>query len=580
MHIERLDAEIPVGEAIVWALADAGVRYVLTLPGGYVGPILDALHDHPTIRTVQVREESIGTAMAEAYGRLTGEPIAVLGQGQWISGVAGAGLLESLLGSSPVLVLTEMTDGGPFSHNGNFQAGDGEYGTWDARTALSGISKSVMTSRFPAQAVQHVQLGLKHALSGEPGPAVVIFHGSSLKGTVGPATRPRIYGSRPYLVRPRHSVDELALADAVDALTRAQSPVVIAGNGVRVAQATTSLARLSAALDVPVMTSAGGKGVFDETDPRAAGMIGMNGLASAHDLLSAADLILAVGTKLAPNDTLREHPDLIDPTRQVLIQVDVEPLNASWTYPVHHVLEGDAGFVMDRISDAFETPPTRPVSATERIVRARSAWHEFDLATFESDTVPFRPERIIRTLEESVTDDAIITLDAGENRLFMMHWFRNRRPGGYLQPAGSGQMAYSIRAAMGAKLAFPDAPAIAVCGDGGFSMNLHSLLSSVQEKLPVAVVIFNNSSLSWVVHAMGDRAVAGDLMDVDYAAVARSLGCDGVRPASVGELRTALEKASGPLERTFVIDVPTSMETTFKDVEVRSLLKRQETSRA
>jgi acetolactate synthase-1/2/3 large subunit len=569
-----LEVELPVGDAIVRALAEAGVEYVLTLPGGYTGPVLVALHDHPTIRTLQIREESIGTAMAEAYGRLTGRPIVVLGQGQWISGNGGQGLLESLLGSSPVVVLTEMTDGGPFSHHGFFQSGDAEYGAWDARGALGGISKRVMTSRFPAQAVQHTQLALKHAMSGEPGPVVVIFHGSALKGTVGPESRPRIYATPAYIPRPLRAVDESVLAEATAALRTAERPLIIAGNGVRVAQATSGLAALARELDVPVATTSSGKGVFREVDDLAAGPIGTNGLAAANWLLGQADVVLAIGTKLAPVDTIREHALMLDPARQTLIQIDVEPLNTSWTYPADHVLVGDAGYVMDRlVAEYAKQPASRSESAAERVAAARADFDEFSGAEFADDSVPMLPQRIIRLLEETLPVDAIVTCDAGENRLFMLHWFRSTTPGGYLQPAGSGGMGYSVRAALAAKLAFPDRAAVAVCGDGGFSMNLHSLMTAVQEKLPVVVVVFNNGALGWVLHAMGDKAIAGDLSGFDHAAIARAIGCDGVRVEDVEDLRKALESATGDRDRPLVIDVPTSMATSFLDVEVRKRLR-------
>ena len=146
------------------------------MPGGYTGPIFSGLHGHPTIRTIQVREESIGATMAEAYGRLTGQPLVVMGQGEWIAGNAGQGFLEALLGSSPIVILTEMSDGGALSHHAPYQSGTGDYGTWDARGALAGVTKRVMVSHDPAQAVQHAQLALKHALTGEPGPVAVIFH--------------------------------------------------------------------------------------------------------------------------------------------------------------------------------------------------------------------------------------------------------------------------------------------------------------------------------------------------------------------------------------------------------------------
>ena len=112
MKFQPIAEERPVSEAIITALAEGGVRYVLGMPGGLTGPLWRSLHGHPIIRAIQVREESIGSLMAEAYGRFTGQPAVVMGQGEWIAGNAGQGYMEALLGSSPVIILTEMSDGG------------------------------------------------------------------------------------------------------------------------------------------------------------------------------------------------------------------------------------------------------------------------------------------------------------------------------------------------------------------------------------------------------------------------------------------------------------------------------------
>src|SRR5690349_11388198 len=130
------DTDVSIADAIVATLEDIGIELVFGIPGGQVGGLFTALHGHRTIRVVQVREESIGSAAAEAYGRLRGKPAVIMGQGQWLSGNAGQGLVEALLGSSPVLVLTEMTEGGVLSHHGPYQSGSGDYGAWDARGAF------------------------------------------------------------------------------------------------------------------------------------------------------------------------------------------------------------------------------------------------------------------------------------------------------------------------------------------------------------------------------------------------------------------------------------------------------------
>jgi acetolactate synthase I/II/III large subunit len=558
----------PTPEAIVAALDDAGVPYVLGMPGGYTGTIFAALHGHPRIRVVQVREESIGSAMADAYGRLTGSPIVVMGQGEWIAGNAGQGLLESMLGSAPVVVLTEMSDGGALSHHGYYQSGSGDYGSWDVVSALRGVTKRVMVSHAPAQAVQHTQLAIKHALTGEPGPVAVVYHGDALRGTVGPDSVPRLYPTRAYLPGRSRAVDSDAVDAAARVLAAARRPVVVAGNGVRVGQAFDDLAALARALDAPVATTAGGKGVFPEVHPFSAGVIGTFGSPVANAIVGSADAVVAVGTKLAPIDTGDESAGLLDPARQTLVQIDVEPLNASWTYPVEHVLVGEAGYVMARLGESIGRTGAagqREGSAPQRVTDAQDGFGEVDASERFSDELPMLPRRIVELLQDAIPEDAIVTSDAGENRLFMMHWYRSKSANSYLQPAGGGGMGYAIPAALGARLACPGRPVVAVCGDGGFAMSIHALMTAVQQGLEITVVVLNNNALGWVLHGMGKRAVAAGFGEFDHAAVARSIGCEGVRVDSATALQVALKSPPRP-SAPLVIDVPTSLKTSFKDI--------------
>jgi acetolactate synthase-1/2/3 large subunit len=568
MRYEPIEAERKVAHAVVEALAQAGIRFVLGMPGGLTGPLWRALYQHPTIRAVQVREESIGSQMAEAYGRLTGEPLVVMGQGEWIVGNAGQGYLEALLGSCPIVILTDMSDGATLSHHGPYQSGSGDYGTWDARTALLGLTKRVMVCHDPVQAVQLTQLALKHAMTGQPGPVAVVYRTSSLKGVIGPSSFPVIYPTSAYLPKRSNSFDPEAVRWAAEALRDAQRPVVIAGNGVRVAQAAENLARFASITGFPVATTASGKGVFPETDPLALGPIGVFGWATANEVVGNSDLVLAVGSKLGPGDTLDENRMLLDPARQTLIQIDIEPLNAAWTYPIDQVILGDAGVILDRLGEAYAeiTPGSSTLSSgVARVDEARRRFGQFDTPDAGSESLPLAPQRIIKVLEETFPSDGVITCDAGENRLFMMQWYRSKQGGDYLQPAAGGGMGYAVPAAMAVKLAFPDRSALAVCGDGGFAMSVHALMSAVQERLPIGVLVLNNGALGWVLHGMGDKAVAANFVDFDYAAVARSLGCGGVRVASSVELRVALERVSH-LDEPLVIEVPTSLATSFQDV--------------
>jgi acetolactate synthase-1/2/3 large subunit len=555
-----------VSDAIIEALAQGGVRHVLGMPGGLTGPLWRSLYQHPTIRTVQVREESIGALMAEAYGRFTGFPAVVMGQGEWIVGNAGQGYLEALLGSSPMVILTEMSDGASLSHHAPYQSGTGDYGTWDARQALAGVTKRVMVSYSPVQAVQHTQLALKHAMTGQPGPVGVVYHSRSLKGRVGPDSLPRLFDTRAYLPMRSCAVDESELQSAAEAIREARRPVIIAGNGVRLGRANEQLARLAKDLAVPVATTASGKGVFPENDPLAVGVIGGFGWATANAVVGDADVVIAVGTKLGPSDTIDENTALLDPSRQVMIQIDIEPLNAPWTYPVDHVLLGEAGYILDRLADACSNSSHFvPFDGPTRVDEARRIHQRFDSPSALPDLAPFDPQRVISILEESLPEDQVVTCDAGENRLFMMQWYRSKARGEYLQPAAGGGMGYAVPAAMAAKLAAPDRPVIAVCGDGGFAMSIHALMTAVQEDLPIGVVVLNNGALGWVLHSMGNTAVAARFAAFDHTEIAKSLGCDGVRVSDAEELRAALMSLSG-ITAPLVIDVPTALTRSYKDL--------------
>jgi acetolactate synthase-1/2/3 large subunit len=317
--------------------------------------------------------------------------------------------------------------------------------------------------------------------------------------------------------------------------------------------------------------------VYDETEPLAGGVMGSFGWPSANELVGGADVVLAVGTKLGPHDTADEHRDLLDPSRQTLIQIDIEPLNAAWTFPADHVLVADARVALDRLRGAAAATERRGAAAgASRVAEALARHDELGAAEFRDDAMPLAPQRTIHILHELFPDDATVCCDAGENRLFMMHWYRSKTPGRYLQPAAGGGMGYAVPAAMAAKLAHPDRPALAVCGDGGFAMSIHALMTAVQERLPIGVLVLNNGALGWVLDGMGEKAVAAGFDPFDHAAIAAALGCDSVRVESASDLRDAI-KAFADATRPFVIDVPTSLATSFREVTQDIAKQRLET---
>jgi len=565
MTIQPLISEkTKTSDAVLRVLEDAGIDMVFGMAGGHTGRLFMALAQHQnSIRTLTVREESLAGVMAEVYGRLTRKPGVIIGQGPWVLGNGLIGTMEALLSSSPMLLLTDFSDSPGFNLHGPYQAGTGDYGVWNARQAFGGVTKQVFEANDPTTAVQATQMAVKHAMSGQPGPVAVLYGMAGLGGSVEPDSRPRLYATGPYLPTRPSPVDPERVSAAAKVIAAARAPVVIAGNGVRISNAYEALARFAESAGVPVVTTASGKGTFAETHPLALGVFGTFGIAAANAAVAEADVIIVAGSKLGASDTARENPALLDPTRQAFIQIDVESRNASWTFPSEHVLIGDAGGTLDQLREAIGSDTTRAESAQDRVEAIRKAQGYFDAPEYGSEKAPIMPQRVIGELRRNLPDTSIVTCDAGENRILMTHFYQTRAAGGFLQAAGAGPMGFAIPAALAAKLVHPERTVAAVCGDGGFAMTMNGLMSALEHKIPIIVVVFNNHALGWVYH--GGGPFAAEFNDFDHAAIARAIGCNGVRVSDPADLAEAIQAAVRS-DLPTVIDVVTSLDVSFRDV--------------
>src|SRR6201987_1500650 len=566
MTIEpMLTEETPANTLVARVLEEAGIEMVFGISGGHTGRIVSGLSQHQNrVRTVLVREESLGGVMAEVYGRLTRRPGVLLGQGPWVLGNGLLGTIEAHLSSSPMLLLTDFSDAPRFALHAPYQQATGDWGSWDARRAFSGVTKHVMQAHDPIAAVQATQLAIKHALVGQPGPVAVLYSHDSLAGSVAPDSQPTLSPTRHYLPSPPPPAEPARVEAAARAILAAQRPVVIAGNGVRIAQAYDQLRRLVEAVGLPVATTAAGKGCFAETHPLALGVFGTFGTEAGNACVAEADLVLVVGSKLSPSDTAWENRALLDPTRQTFVQVDIEPRNASWNYPAEHVLLGDAAIILGQLVAETRTRGAGRRQAAERRVAGHRERHGYfnDRAYF-ADDVPILPQRVIGELQRGLPEDAIVTRDPGENRIMMTHFYQTTSAEGFLQAAGSGPMGFGIPAALGAKLVHPDRPVVAVVGDGGFAMTMNGLMTAIEHDIPIITVVFNNKALGWVLHGSGP--FAAEFNDFNHAEIAKAMGCRGVRVTDPAALGPALREALTARIPT-VIDVMTSLEVTFADI--------------
>ena len=566
--------EIDAPHAVVRVLEEAGIEFVFGMPGGDTGRIFDALYDSSKVKTVLVRHEQVGSIMAEMYGRLTGRPGVVMGQGIFLACNALFGALEALKGASPMLLLGDFTDMAPFMHHAPYQAGTGEHGNYDLRNLFASSTKYTAAVYEPKQAMQTLQLAIKHATTGTPGPVAVVFGSRSLAGTVKTRRPPRVYTTDRLLA---HGIVRPAAADVArvaDRLLASSSPVVIAGNGVHASRAWSELAALADLLSIPVATTATGKSAMAEIHPLALGVFGNWGQAVANEVVSTADTVLVVGSRLSPTDTCFENPELLDADRQTFLQIDVEPLNIGRHFPATAAIAADAREALAALVEELRprlTTATRQGAQRRRdhVAELKALHRYFAEPEQRSDDVPLRPERVITEIGRMLDERALVTMDAGANRLYMTHYYQCRGAGTVYQPSSIGGMGYALPAAMAAKLTFPERDCVAVCGDGGFAMTMNALLTAAQYRIPVVTVVLNNSVLGWVKDGQrrrGNRFIASALGQSDYAKIARAMGCASARIESIADLVAALGRLKAATEPT-LLDVVTTEDAPFWQVQ-------------
>ena len=535
-------------ELIVQTLEEAGVEYVFGIPGGGTGQIFQLLHGkEDRIKTVLVRHEQAAAIMADAYGRATGKPAVVMGQGLFIGSNASFGIMEAMLSSSPMLVLTDTSDGGVGMHAAN-QSGAGEYGSIDLPNIFNAMTKYTAVAASPKEAVLSTQLAIKHATSGRPGLAAVVMRSAAIGGEVDVESPPFVHHAAGYLNTAKPQSAPQDIKRAVEILSQSRRPVLIAGNGVHVSHGHEKLRELAEMLGMPVATSYKGKSAIAETHPLSVGMVGVYGQDVANRVVGEADTVLVAGAKLSPQDTVRERPDIFDPRRQRIIQIDIDDRNAGWTFPLEMGLIGDAGSILDQLVEesrqaAADTPSNRR-EWTSGLAGRKQEMGFHDDPEMHRDSSPVTPQRLVSLLQQNLEPDTVFALDAGNNRTWMSRLYQSRQAATFFCPGGTAGMGWGLPAAVALKLVYPDRPVTCVTGDGGYMMTVNAISTAMQYRLPILCVVFNDSALGMVLgHQIPGREIASEFVETDNAAVARGFGAFGVQVLDSRELPDAIHQA-------------------------------------
>ena len=535
-------------ELIVQCLEEAGVEYVFGIPGGGTGQIYNLLYGkEDRIKTILVRHEQVAAIMADAYGRATGRPAAIMGQGLFIGSNATFGIMEAMLSSSPMLIITDTSDGGVAFHAAN-QSGAGEYGSIDLPTIFKTMTKYTSLATNPKEAVLGTQLAIKHATSGRPGPACVVMRSAAIGGDVDVESPPFIHNTAGYLNTAKPQSAPQDIQRAVEILSQSRRPVMVAGNGVHLSKSHSQLQELAEMWGMPVATSYKGKSAIAETHPLSLGMVGVYGQDAANSVVGDADTVVVVGAKLTPQDTVRERPSVFDPTRQKIIQIDIDDRNAGWTFPLELGLIGDAGSIMSQLVEASRQAAS-DTSAVRQEWTGGLSKRKQDLAFYEDpemhrDSSPVTPQRLVALLQQNLPPETVFALDAGNNRTWMAHFFKSQQANTFFCPGGTAGMGWGLPAAVALKLVYRDRPVVCVTGDGGYMMTVNAISTALQYDLPILCFVFNDGALGMVrQHQAEGRYIASEFFPTDNAAVARGFGAFGVQVSDSRDLPDAIRAA-------------------------------------
>ena len=537
-----------------------GVEYAFGYPGGRVIELFESIgHADSPITVVRPRDEREASVMAEAYGRLTGNPGVLMGQGPWIGSLGAIGQMEARLGSSPMVVLTEASERGEYSTLAPYQQSRGDYGGLSLPKILDGITKEWWFPRTPAETIRSTQLAFKHATAGRNGPCAVILDGNAIAAAYPDSSTPQVWEDDEQVRNWRARPTDDDLSAAHEALSSAARPVILAGNGVHAAKAYDELVAAADVYDAAVATSYLGKSTIPETHPRAAGVVGSFGHEGANRVVSEADVLLVVGCRLNPMDTNWGAESFVRPDEQTILHADVDTRNAGWVYPADVGLIGDAKESLRALTERGDAAEVSKNGWS--IERAATAREDFHVPECDSDAFPIKPQRVPKAIEAVLGDNTVVTADSGNNRFWLLNYLQVSETASYYGSGGVGAMGWAAPAAVTASLLGYDA--IAVAGDGGFTMTMTAVETAVDLAVAPTFVVLNDRSLGMV--RQMDEAMPGvEFHDTDFVAIARAMGGAGVRIDAAEELASTIREATEADVPT-VVDVPIDREEAMAD---------------
>ncbi len=542
-------------EALLESLERQKVDTIFGILGGAILPVYDALCSNKKIRHILARHEQCAAHEAEGYAKASGRVgvcMATSGPGatNLVTGIANA-----YMDSTPIVALTGQVPSSGV--NTSYMIGRDAFQEADIIGIVTAVTKYSYQPRTIAEIPEMVNNAFYLAANGRPGPVLIDLPKNVQAGSADIEFTNKISLKGYRLIT---EPNPTKISEAAYLLAKAERPIILVGGGVIIAGASDEIVQMSDLLMAPVASTFMGKGAFPENHPLSLGSIGMHGNPAANRLMGEADVLLAVGTRFSDRATANLD-SFAKNAKKIHIEIDNAEINKN--------IEVDVPIVADakKSMEALLAATSKKLQKGEGkawIKRVKEAKEQLSplLKELPKDVVP---KNLLLTLRKMLPESAIITTEVGQNQMWSALYFQALKPRTFISSGGLGTMGFGFPAAIGAKVACPERQVFDIAGDGSFTMTEQELACSVSEKIPVTVIVLNNSVLGmvaqWQRTLYNRRYMAVNLgRTPDFVKLAEAYGAQGFRVNSIEEFQKAVKTAMTS-EVTTVIDVPIGSET-------------------
>jgi acetolactate synthase-1/2/3 large subunit/sulfoacetaldehyde acetyltransferase len=540
--------EMSAGRAVIELLKAEQVRYVFGIVGATFLDVLDALYDDKSVEYVNVRHEQGAAFMADGLARVTGLPGACLvtsgpGATNLVTGIAAA-----YVAHSPVVVIV---GGVSLDHYGK-----DAFQEYDLVTMFKPVTKLSIQVTRPERIAEDLRLAFRAAMTGRRGPVFVEIPRDVLNNQTVKAA-----DLAPDRYRATHAQvpHPDAIREAARLVTRAERPLLLVGGGVNWADAGDLVARIADQAGIPIITAYGRNDAVSNTHPLYIGPLGRAGSPEAAAACRRADVLLVIGSRLG-QFTAHFDDRYIKPDTRI-VQIDVHGRDIGRYYPVALGIEADAREACQALVDALGKPELgearrawRREAETLRAQRQARLAAEAKLATR-----PLKPQRVYAELRRVLPAETIVALDAGAAPAYGYDRLTFTHPRTLLTPLDLGGLGFAFPEALGAKLGRPDAPVLAIHGDGGFLMNAQEIETAVRHRINAVTLVMNNncwgSEKAYQKHFYGERYIGCDIGNPRYDQFARLFGAEGYYAEHPDQVADAIRAALG-CGKPAIVEVP------------------------